>query len=420
MSSINGPVIYSVFPRNHGRGGVSAVTEDLHRIASLGVEYVWLLPVYPTGRWGRKGSLGSPYAIRDHRSVDPALGSECDLVALIDTAHRNGIGVMMDLVFNHVSPDSLIATGHPEWLYRDGAGNPMPRVGDWSDVVDLDYGAPGLAEHQIATMAHWLSLGIDGFRCDVAPLVPMWFWERARAELDRRFGHTLWIAESTDAPFQELLASLGVKYATDGELLEVFDLCYDYANHPSLKAVHTGALDVDEFLREKMAQRTAPAARVMNFLENHDHPRAASFIAADLLPTWVAFALLYPGASLLFAGGEFGSAHTPSLFDADPMSLNGPAGGARQVVSPGLLADVIRIRYDARQRGPAQVSHVSGGAVRISWGRRRRTSVIMDLGGELRGQSGWPANAGTATGALEPTELAPGVVLVTGPAATPA
>lgn len=403
------PIVYSVFPRNHAGGGFAAVTQDIPRIAELGVDYLWLMPFYPVGRTGRKGPAGSPYAIRDHRAVDPELGTVDQLIRLIDTAHRNGLGVLADIVFNHTAPDSTIADAHPQWLLRDANGAPAPRIDDWSDVVDVDYSAPGLAEHQIGTMAHWLGVGFDGFRADVAAMVPMWFWQRAREELDARFGHTFWLAESTDAPFQEELSRLGIEYADDQALLRAFDLCYDYATHPAFKALHAGTITIDTYLAAKLQ---TGEHRVANFMENHDHRRAASLMDGTLLPAWHAFTLLHPGGALLYAGGEFGHVTAPSLFERDPVIMKTQDGGAK-TVTPELIRTLVRLRRDAERRGKVSVVHRGGGVVEISWGRGRPTTVVLDLAGTGRDADASPSDGGRIVA------IAPGVTLVTRPEARP-
>ena len=123
--------LYSVFVRNHG-GTFQAVARDVPRIRDLGVDAVWLLPIHPIGRQNRKGALGSPYAIADYRAVNPEYGTLEDFCALCDTVHRHGMKLLIDVVYNHTSPDSRLLQEHPEWFYRrpDGAfGNSGRMVG---------------------------------------------------------------------------------------------------------------------------------------------------------------------------------------------------------------------------------------------------------------------------------------------------
>lgn len=106
-------VIYEVFPRNHTEEGtLRALAEDLERIKSLGVDFVWLMPIYPIGEEGRKGSLGSPYAIRDYRAINPELGTLEDFKEFVEKAHKLGLKVMIDIVYNHTSRDSKLLEEH--------------------------------------------------------------------------------------------------------------------------------------------------------------------------------------------------------------------------------------------------------------------------------------------------------------------
>lgn len=161
-------MLYSVFVRNHTQEGTfRALEKDLDRIQSLGTDYIWLLPIHPNGEVQRKGELGSPYAIKDYRSLDPALGTENDFRHLVEEIHRRGMRIIMDVVFNHTSPDSLLAKEHPKWFYQDRYGKPVHRFLDWTDVIDLDYNNVHLWEYQIETLKYWAKL-VDGFRCDCA------------------------------------------------------------------------------------------------------------------------------------------------------------------------------------------------------------------------------------------------------------
>lgn len=138
-------VMYSVFVRNHTKEGTfRALVSDLDRIKALGVDIVWLMPIHPLGEKARKGSLGSPYAIRDYRAVNPEYGTLEDFRYLVDEIHARGMRCIIDVVYNHTSPDSVLASEHPEWFYHKPDGSFGNRVGDWTDIIDLDYSNPGL------------------------------------------------------------------------------------------------------------------------------------------------------------------------------------------------------------------------------------------------------------------------------------
>ena len=129
-------VIYSVYVRNHTpEGTFRTVIPDLDRIKSLGTDIVWFLPIHPIGEAGKKGSLGCPYANRDYRTVNPAYGTMEDFQALVDAIHARGMKCMIDVVYNHTSPDSTLVAEHPEFFYQKPDGKRGNKVGDWTDVV---------------------------------------------------------------------------------------------------------------------------------------------------------------------------------------------------------------------------------------------------------------------------------------------
>ena len=194
-------VMYSIFVRNYSKAGnFEGVRRDLRRIRDLGVDIIWLMPIHPIGEKCRKGTMGSPYAIKDFRAVNPDFGTEADLKRLVSDAHDLGMKVIIDVVYNHTSPDSYLAVNHPEWFYHKADGSLGNRIGEWYDVVDLDYRKQELWEYQIDTLKKWAGI-VDGFRCDVASLIPLEFWLRARRKVAEVNPKCLWLAESIHRSF---------------------------------------------------------------------------------------------------------------------------------------------------------------------------------------------------------------------------
>ena len=133
-------VMYSVFVRNYSpEGTFEGVRKDLQRIRDLGVDIIWLMPIHPLGEKARKGSLGSPYAIKNYREVNPEFGTLEDFKALVDDIHALGMKCIIDVVYNHTSPDSWLSQNHPQWFYHKPDGSFSNRVGDLTDIIDLDY-----------------------------------------------------------------------------------------------------------------------------------------------------------------------------------------------------------------------------------------------------------------------------------------
>ena len=183
--------LYEVFVQDFSpEGTFRGVIAGLDRIQASGANVVWLMPVHPIGVAGRKGTLGSPYAARDYRAINPAYGTADDLRALIEAIHAKGMKVILDWVPDHTSVDHPWVREHPDYYVKDEQGRPsVPRdpkgkLTDWTDVAQLDYGNPALRREMIAAMRWWLTeFGIDGFRMDVAGFVPDAFWREATPAL---------------------------------------------------------------------------------------------------------------------------------------------------------------------------------------------------------------------------------------------
>ncbi|MBP7370937.1 MAG: hypothetical protein KA902_05800 [Arenimonas sp.] len=180
-------VIYQLNTRQFSAEGTfNAAQQQLPRLKALGIDIIWLMPVQPIGVKNRKGSLGSPYSVRDYYGVNPEFGSEQDLKNFINAAHKLGMHVILDWVANHTAWDNPLVTEHPEWYSRDWKGefHPTPWW-DWHDIIDLDYNQPGLRRYMADAMRYWITeYDIDGFRCDVAGFIPLDFWAQLRPTLE--------------------------------------------------------------------------------------------------------------------------------------------------------------------------------------------------------------------------------------------
>lgn len=310
--------IYSIFVRNHG-GTFAAVEKDIPRIRALGADVVWLLPIHPIGQKARKGTLGSPYAIADYRAVNPEYGTMEDFRHLADTVHRSGMKLMIDVVYNHTSPDSWLAQHHPEWFYHKPDGSFGNRIGEWSDIIDLDYGNPGLWDYQIETLKSWAEI-VDGFRCDVASSVPLDFWARARQEVEAVRPGCIWLAESVHGAHVLGLRRQGAYCATDTELYRAFDMTYDYDIWPWFEGYLSGKNSLRQYIDMLNYQElTYPAGFIkMRCGENHDTPRLAHWVQDERrLRHWLAFLYFCRGSMLLYGGTEFAPRRQVGLFDAD-------------------------------------------------------------------------------------------------------
>ena len=315
-------VIYSVYVRNHTpEGTFRAVIPDLDRIKSLGTDIVWFLPIHPIGEAGKKGSLGCPYANRDYRTVNPAYGTMEDFQALVDAIHARGMKCMIDVVYNHTSPDSVLFQEHPEFFYHGPDGRPGNKMGDWSDVIDLDYSHPGLWDYLTETLVGWAKI-VDGFRCDVASFVPLAFWEHARAEVAKVNPDCIWLAETVHLSFGCLARRNGIPSTLDYDAYSAFDLEYEYDIREVFDKYLQGKIALSHYLDMLNYQEGAYPANYnkLRFLENHDQPRIASFLWDETaLKNYTAMLYFLKGTTLIYAGQEFENEHLPSLFEKEPI-----------------------------------------------------------------------------------------------------
>ena len=317
-------VIYEVYARNHSPEGTFLQVEaDLPRIKALGVDVVWFMPIHPVGQVAHKGSLGCPYSIADYRGINPEYGTCADFARLIQRAHELGMKVMIDVVYNHTAHDSVLVRDHPEWFHQDEAGRPVTTVPDWSDVIDLKHGNPELTAYLIDTLSTWARFGVDGFRCDVASLVPQEFWVEARREVARVRPGVIWLAESVHAAFVAYRRLIGLPTISDSELYAAFDMTYVYDIWPIWQAAATGRVPVGRYLEMlRMQDAIYPGNFVkMRYVENHDQARIVAMAKSrPQALAWTAFEAFNKGAFLIYGGQESAARHTPSLFDKDPVA----------------------------------------------------------------------------------------------------
>jgi len=318
-------VLYSVYVRNHSeKGTFKALEADLNRIKSLGTDIIWLLPIHPIGKKSRKGTLGCPYAIQDYRKVNPEYGSHEDFISLVNEIHKQGMKCIIDVVYNHTSPDSWLSENHPEWFYHKSDGSFGNRIGEWYDVIDLDYNQSALWDYQIETLKFWAGI-VDGFRCDVASLIPLDFWQRAREEVSVVKPDCLWLSESVEPGFINYVRSVGMTGLSDSEIFQAFDVSYDYDIYPWFVGFLEGKNSLAEYAEKMNAQETMyPANYVkLRFLENHDRSRA-QFLFPDnkTLQNWTAFLYFQKGMTMIYAGQETGNKWRSNLFDKDPVDWN--------------------------------------------------------------------------------------------------
>ena len=320
--SLQTQVLYSIYVRAHTpEGTFRAVIPDLDRIRSLGTDIVWFMPIHPIGVEGRKGSLGCPYANRDYRTVNPAYGTLDDFKALVEEIHARGMKVIIDVVYNHTSPDSVLYAEHPEFFYHDAEGRPGNRYGDWADVIDLDYANRALWDYQIESLRYWASI-VDGFRCDVASLVPLNFWREARKAVKEVRPNCIWLAETVHLSFNCEARRLGFSAMRDTEGYEAFDMEYSYDIREVFDEMVRGRRPLSEYVNLLNLQEALYPDNYnkLRCLENHDQPRIASVVTdMEALVNWTAMLYFLKGTTMIYAGQEWADTHVPSLFEREPI-----------------------------------------------------------------------------------------------------
>jgi hypothetical protein len=230
---------------------------------------------------------------------------------------------MIDVVYNHTAHDSVLVHEHPDWFHLDENQVPCTTVPAWSDVIDLKHPNENLADYLIETLCYWVELGVDGFRCDVASILPIDFWKKARCRVEKVNPDVIWLAESVHAAFVIERRAAGLRAHSDSELYDAFDLTYDYDIWPIWQAAVRREVPVQRYLEMLMFQRGIyPQGFIkMRCVENHDQPRIMA-LAPDRISAlaWTAFELFNQGAFLIYAGEEAGAEHAPSLFDIDKVN----------------------------------------------------------------------------------------------------
>lgn len=321
--SLRDKCVYQIFPRQFSdTHDLKGVIQNLDRIKALNVDYIYLLPVHPIGKFNRKGTYGSPYSIANYYEINPDLGTLDDFKDLVKETHERGMGIFIDIVFHHTAHDALYTTTHPEWYYQKN-GRFANKVGDWWDIIDFEFkDNPELEEELINVLSFWAKLGIDGIRADVAPLIPLSFWKKARARIKKINPDFIFLAESVHLGFIKYLRDRGFVAQSDSEMYQAFDICYDYDIFDDFINYFKNGTGIEKWAELLMRQESIyPENYVkLRFLENHDQERIGKYLKTDSqFRNLHALLFFLKGTQMIYNGQECGAYKRPDLFELDPI-----------------------------------------------------------------------------------------------------
>ncbi|HHT39607.1 MAG: alpha-amylase family glycosyl hydrolase [Acholeplasmatales bacterium] len=321
-TSLRNLTIYQVFLRQHLKGTFKSLEKDLNRIRNLGIDIIYLLPVHPIGELQRKGSVGSPYSIKDYLAIDDTFGTMEDFKALIKAAHQLNLKIMIDIVFHHTALDAKLLATNPEWYYYKN-GKLSGKVGDWSDITDLDFEKQPLWDYLIEVLLYYAKIGVDGIRADVASLIPIEFWLKARKALLKENPDFIMLAESVHLGFVKEIRDQGFYAASDSETYQAFDILYDYDIHDLFLNYLSDKGNLNRWLEAIVKQESIYSNNYVKLrnLENHDQDRIASYFSADKLLQINALLFFLKGTTMIYAGQEYGVSKKPNLFENDVIDL---------------------------------------------------------------------------------------------------
>ncbi|MDP2366197.1 MAG: alpha-amylase family glycosyl hydrolase [Ignavibacteria bacterium] len=299
--------IYEVNVRQFSEQGTfKAFQKHLPRLKEMGVDILWLMPINPIGEKNRKGTLGSYYSVKDYKKINPEFGSKEDFKNLVDEIHKKGMCVIVDWVANHTSWDNPWVTDHPDFYTKDSLGNFVPPVPDWSDVIDLNYDNKELWKEMTDALKYWVKeFNIDGYRCDVAGMLPIEFWNEVRPELDKI--KPVFMLAEWDTPEMHNKA---------------FDMTYDWDLHKLMNGIYKGEKSPSD-LKEHIVkdQQIYPDYAIrMQFTSNHDENtwNGTEFERlGDAAEMFAVFTNVIPGMPLIYSGQEAAFNKRLDFFEKD-------------------------------------------------------------------------------------------------------
>lgn len=299
--------IYEVNIRQYTKEGTFAAFEDhLVELKDMGIGIIWLMPIHPIGEKKRKGTLGSYYSVKDYKGINPRFGTHKDFKNLVDKIHELGMYVIIDWVANHTSWDHKWTETNKNFYTLDSSGNFVPPVADWADVIDLNYENKELWPHMIDALEYWVNdFNIDGYRCDVAAMVPNEFWSDARKELET-IKPVFMLAEAHEPAMH----------------LNGFNMTYNWQLKDLMNNFALGKVEIEELKNHFLIdEKVYPEnAFRMNFTTNHDENSWNGTVYERLGKLSEPFSILFStvsGMPLVYSGQEAGMNKRLEFFEKD-------------------------------------------------------------------------------------------------------
>lgn len=302
-NEVSTQVVYQANPRFFGETDcLVRLKAQLPRIVDMECDILWIMPVCAPGE---EKSIGSPYCIRDFKSINPRYGTVDDLKSLVDDAHGRGMKVILDWIANHTSWDNSWIKEHPDWFVHNDRGEIVSPEG-WSDVAQLDYNNPEVATAMEDAMKYWIDrTGIDGFRCDYVEGVPSVFWSKLIADISAERPEVIMLAESGNPVYYD-----------DG-----FDMIYDWNCATAISKAFNGGKPSDVVSEASEALSAVPDGKsILRYVFNHDtaadNDVAKMYGSADALPAAYVAAAMLNGTPMIYSSMDVeGLSGKLSFFD---------------------------------------------------------------------------------------------------------
>lgn len=368
-------VIYEVNLRQYTpQGSLRAFESQIPRLSDLGVDILWFMPIHPISELNRKGELGSYYAVRDYKAVNPEFGSFEDFKSVVNAAHAAGMKVIIDWVPNHTGCDNAWVREHPDWYAVDADGK-MFGPFDWTDTYKLNYDNREMRAAMVDAMRFWLrEADIDGFRCDVAGQVPVDFWNETRPQLEAVKRPIFMLAEATEPelaehafdmvynwPMKDLWSAIA---ATSGQYTFVAE-----GQTEPRKFEEAHADDIVRLLDEQASQYPR-GSYMMNMVTNHDLNswEGTEFKRlGSLTPAFAVLSYTLPGMPLIYTGQETGMDRALEFFVKD----EAPAWEPRNS-----YFNFYRTMNDFKHERPELAAGLDGGELKVYPTRSRDVLVF--------------------------------------------